>query len=518
MAAFGVVCLLPLGYCLGAMADGAALCAVFAEARQARLFAASLSVAAVAALGAVSLGAPAGWALARLGGRLRNGLAAGLAIPALLPGYVLATAWGDVLGPQGAFAQASRTLGLGGAFWPGQGPVASGFVLAMSYFPLVALTAGLSVSRLDARHIETARLAAGPWRTFRGIVLPLVAPAIFEGALLVFLLSLLAFAVPSLMLTNVYPVEIYERFSAAAEPGAAVAQALPLVAMMLPLALAWRWFVRPRRAWLSGGARGLPTLAGRLARLLASGYCVALIAFSAGIPAAVLLARARPLWSLFEAWSTAREEIVTSVCMAAVGATLCVLLGLCMALVARAWRGGLVFWACVACFLISGPVLGVGLIRAWNHAGWRGAVYDSAFIMPLACAARYTLVPWIGLRAALRRFDARLEEAAHANGVAPWRSLLGVTLPLLSPVLAGLWGMCFVLCMGELDTIVLVCPPGWLPISVRIFSLMHYGPSRLVAALALVNTAAILAALALTWLVGRWLHHRFSLEKSDVRD
>jgi iron(III) transport system permease protein len=63
-----------------------------------------------------------------------------------------------------------------------------------------------------------------------------------------------------------------------------------------------------------------------------------------------------------------------------------------------------------------------------------------------------------------------------------------VVLPLLAPTLVLWWSLLFILAWGELDASVLVAPPGWTPVSVRLFSLMHYGPSSMVAALSLVST------------------------------
>lgn len=57
----------------------------------------------------------------------------------------------------------------------------------------------------------------------------------------------------------------------------------------------------------------------------------------------------------------------------------------------------------------------------------------------------------------------------------------------------------FLLIMGELECIVLVAPPGWVPVSLRIFTLMHYGPTAMVSALALLQG---LASLLVLWGLG----------------
>jgi len=58
------------------------------------------------------------------------------------------------------------------------------------------------------------------------------------------------------------------------------------------------------------------------------------------------------------------------------------------------------------------------------------------------------------------------------------------------------WGLCFLFSFAEVDASVLLCPPGRTTLPVRLFSLMHYGPGRYVAALSVLTVIIILAAAA----------------------
>ncbi|MEW6352666.1 MAG: ABC transporter permease subunit [Thermodesulfobacteriota bacterium] len=155
-------------------------------------------------------------------------------------------------------------------------------------------------------------------------------------------------------------------------------------------------------------------------------------------------------------------------------------------------------------FLVSGPVLGIGLIRMWNHSGALGMVYDSFAIMILACVGRYLVFAHHGTAAALADLHRNMEEAAQVHGI-PWhRHVTGIVVPLVFPTLIGVWGLGFVLSLAEVDAIILVYPPGFTTLGVRLFSLMHYGPSSTVAALCVINVLMVLGGAAVLALLHAW--------------
>jgi putative spermidine/putrescine transport system permease protein len=134
----------------------------------------SLEVAALAALGAVLLGLPASLALVRhrIPGRaLVDGLLMG---PLVLPGIVLGI----------ALLQYFTALGLLRSF--------DRLVLGHSIIclPFAIRSISASLHGIDPSLEEAARtLGAGPWRTFRRVLLPLVAPGVASGFLFAFITS-----------------------------------------------------------------------------------------------------------------------------------------------------------------------------------------------------------------------------------------------------------------------------------------------------------------------------------------
>ncbi len=458
-----------------------------------------LGVAGVATL----LGAPLGAALGYGGGALRRVLFFLLVAPLAIPPYVLAMAWIDVLGRNGILGRA-----LGQAF---EGPANLGvyslpgavIVMALGLYPIPLIATRAGMRGLDPQIHEAARLVGGRRAAWSRVVLPLLLPGISAGAVLVALLALLAFSVPSLLQTPVYSFEVYSRFSTGATLSAALYYATPLALFGVVIGGLWLYWVSHQMRSRSSRSASLPSLTG-FSGVWFLLVCVGILLF---LPVSMLLVKAWPMGNLGDAWATAWEELGTSLLLAAGAATGGTALGLALALGTRGRLGGLA-WLSALPYLVSGPVLGIGLIYGFNAPGWRGAIYDSFGIMVIACVLRYVIFAHAGLYVALRLRARHTEDAAATLGAGHGRRLLRVTLPGVAPWIAGVWFLLFVFSFGEVDAVLLVAPPGWTPLSVRLFSLMHYGPSGLVYALSLLATVVTLlgcvSGMAVFAVLQRW--------------
>lgn len=417
-----------------------------------------------------------------------------LATPFLIPPYISAIAWIDMLGNNGIFSQYMPSItslySIPGVIW----------VTSLAYFPLVTFSTIVALRRFDRRYEEAALINASPVRTFTFITLPILAPFVLCGSVFVFILAFVGFSVPSLLQVDVYTVEIYSRFSAFHDFRGAAAQVLPVIITGVFVLVAWTFWFRPRQAW-SGGAKSIRNdkPQSRLLRTVATLVCLLIVIVSAVLPLSILVWRSLPLSSYVEIWQTASGEIGASVMLASISTVLLVVMSVLIAYLSRPirkgqWIGGLA----VLSFLVSGPVLGIGLISFWNHAGIRGYVYDSLLIVLLACMARFFFLAYLAVSTALKDMQPALEEAAQVAGIRWFQRLYGVVLPTLRPTLVAASGMCFIFTFRELDATVLVCPPGWTTMPVRLFTLMHYGPSSLVSALCVISVIIVLLAAIIT--------------------
>jgi iron(III) transport system permease protein len=268
----------------------------------------------------------------------------------------------------------------------------------------------------------------------------------------------------------------------------------------------WAICFRRRYPWLSGTQRGFHGSGNLWVRRLAAGYCWIVIAIAVAVPFGALFVRSLPLSTYVEVWRTARGEFGVTLLVAGLSASALTSLAFLVSVLVRTRRVyAVVQTISFVPFGLAGPLLGLGLIALWNHRGPAGMVYDSLAIVVLAMVARFLVLANATMALGYRRMNRSIEEAARIAGVSLWSTLVFVLLPLQLPYVVACWGLMFVLCAGEVDSTVLVCPPGETTIAVRLFTLMHYGPGSYVAALSLLTAGAVvlisvLAAAGFSWL------------------
>lgn len=117
------------------------------------------------------------------------------------------------------------------------------------------------------------------------------------------------------------------------------------------------------------------------------------------------------------------------------------------------------------------------------------------WIVILAHTVLVTAFAYQSVSAAARRLDPMYEQAAASLGARPSYVLWRVKLPLLLPSLTAAAGLCFALSMGELSATVMLYPPDWTPLPVRIFAATDRGSLFTGAAVAVVLMATTLLVL-----------------------
>jgi iron(III) transport system permease protein len=138
----------------------------------------------------------------------------------------------------------------------------------------------------------------------------------------------------------------------------------------------------------------------------------------------------------------------------------------------------------------------LGLERPpWTFTGMWAIIFVHAYTM-------YVYV-FLLVSAGLQRFDASLDEAAAGLGAGPWHRLRRVTLPLLTPALAGSMLLVFMSSLGSFSA-PYVFGGGLRVLSTQIFA------SRLSGAvgLAYVETTVLAASAVVALVLLRWLQRR----------
>ncbi|MCD9141574.1 ABC transporter permease [Streptomyces albireticuli] len=193
----------------------------------------------------------------------------------------------------------------------------------------------------------------------------------------------------------------------------------------------------------------------------------------------------------------ALDALVTSLLTAAAASALALALGTWAALSAHALRGrarramDLLFMLPVA---VPSVVVGLSLLVAFSRPPV--LLNGTRAIVVLAHTVLVTAFAYRSVTAAVTRLDPAYEQAAASLGASPPYVLWRVRLPLLLPSLSAAAGLCFALSMGELSATMMLYPPDWLPLPVKVFAATDRGALFSGAALAVVLMVTTLLALS----------------------
>jgi DNA-binding beta-propeller fold protein YncE len=128
--------------------------------------------------------------------------------------------------------------------------------------------------------------------------------------------------------------------------------------------------------------------------------------------------------------------------------------------------------------------LGIALIGVFNRP-WLSAIYQSLLIVIVAFVIRYLAVGWSMMIQAKGSVDRELKDAARLEGATRWQMLRYVDWPQIRGRTAAAWYVVFLLCLWDVESMVLVTPPGGETLALRVFNLLHYGHNAQVNALCL---------------------------------
>jgi 2-aminoethylphosphonate transport system permease protein len=129
------------------------------------------------------------------------------------------------------------------------------------------------------------------------------------------------------------------------------------------------------------------------------------------------------------------------------------------------------------CFFIPSAVpsvsIGLSLLVAFSQPPL--LLNGTTMIVLIAHFVLISAFTYGNVTAGLARLPADCEQVAESLGARPFYRLRRVTLPLLAPYLIAAFSLSFALSMGELGATVMIYPPGWVTLPVKIFALSDRG-------------------------------------------
>lgn len=483
----------------------------------------SLYLSTLATIGALALGTSLAFAVARypLPGKAFLRTAANLSL--LSPPFIGAYSWIVLFGRMGLVNRALGTIG-----W--ELPTIYGWrgillVFIVQYFPFVFLLVSAALRSVD-QSIEDAALSLGspPRRTLCTAILPILAPSLTAGGLLVFMGTMADFGTPMIIGEGLrtLPTLMYGEFMNELGGNPAMASTLgSLLILVNTVALmAQRYYafrkaynvvcIQPLRVQRMGRARML--------FLTAFAYAVVVVALIPSLT--IIISSFMPtkgpvmyagfsLHSYQVIFHMVPRAIANTFGLTALSVVLDVLLGVLVAYLLARRRSrahALLDSLIMLAYAIPGTVVGVGLIVVYNRPPI--ILTGTWVILLVSYFIRHLPYPVRACTAMLQQIDVRVEEASISLGVPPFRTFVKVTIPLMFPAILSGAALAWMTTIGELSSSILLYSGPWATMSVAIFTEVfsnHFGTASALASI------LILAAFIPLFLTYRFLGERSAL-------
>ena len=483
----------------------------------------SLYLSTLATIGALALGTSLAFAVARypLPGKAFLRTAANLSL--LSPPFIGAYSWIVLFGRMGLVNRALGTIG-----W--ELPTIYGWrgillVFIVQYFPFVFLLVSAALRSVD-QSIEDAALSLGspPRRTLCTAILPILAPSLTAGGLLVFMGTMADFGTPMIIGEGLrtLPTLMYGEFMNELGGNPAMASTLgSLLILVNTVALMAQRYYAFRKAYNVVCIQPLRVQRmGRARMLLLSAFAYAVVVVALIPSLTIIISSFMPtkgpvmyagfsLHSYQVIFHMVPRAIANTFGLTALSVVLDVLLGVLVAYLlarrrsrAHALLDNLIMLA----YAIPGTVVGVGLIVVYNRPPI--ILTGTWVILLVSYFIRHLPYPVRSCTAMLQQIDVRVEEASISLGVPPFRTFVKVTIPLMFPAILSGAALAWMTTIGELSSSILLYSGPWATMSVAIFTEVfsnHFGTASALASI------LILAAFIPLFLTYRFLGERSAL-------
>ncbi len=470
---------------------------------------------------ATFLGVTLAWINARTNTPGRDRLEPYNLIPFFLSPFVGAIAWHNLAGERtgllnswardyfGIHDHLFNVDNLYGVIW----------VTGLFFAPLVYLFVAGSLRRMDPSLEDSARTTgAGLLRTTFTVTLPLVAPGILSGAIIVFVTTAGEFGVPfklsapygwQTLTTQIFSKAVGD--DANLYLGAAMSMALGVVTVIL----IWiqQRYIAPRSFTTVTGKGFRPNVIdlGRW-KWAALAFNLAYIAVAVAMPILCLLVVSlHPVWqaeiipadltlhnyvrTLFfwrpDHIAAATNGIINSFILAFAGATIAMILSLVVSYMIHRIKGfgaRVLDFLCVVPIGFPGIVLAMGVLITYI----RTPIYATLWILLLGYITRFFPYGQRNVSAVMLAISEELDQSSRMSGASWLTTLRRITIPLLKPGIFAGWVLLFIIFLRELSISIILYTSGTETLSVGVYYLANYENETLTSALSMAQTVALL--------------------------
>ncbi len=434
-------------------------------------------------------------------------------LPFFVSGVVGALSWQAVAAPRSGLLNGLLAPVFGGPVLNIYSITGMVIVLGLYYTPYIYLFTLGSLQNMDPALEDSARVSgASIAQTALRITLPLSAPAILSGCILVFVTSAGVFGVPLLLgspggehtlstliyaSVTTYPAD----YATASILSAALFLFTAALTVLQLRLLRGRGFATV----IGRGFQPRPIALGRF-RWVAFGVNCAYLALVIGPFLVLLLISFQDVWVGAFSFSrltirhyvevvafdeVARRGLVNSLFIAVTGASIAVLACFSLALIVHRTqlpgRFGLVGLSIIP-VTIPGVVLGVGYLIV----ALQTPLYGTIAIIIIAYVVHFLPTGLRNIEAIVISVSAELDECARVCGASWATAMAKILFPLCLPAMVSTWILLFVIFVREVSASIMLYVHGTETMSVALIQIMESRPLGVAAAFSVIQTVLLL--------------------------
>jgi len=421
-------------------------------------------------------------------------IALGILMLILLPPFIHTQSWIFFVDKLNSFLE--QILGVALNF---NGIFAVILTIAFSYLPITAGLCLIALLSIPSELSDMCRIDGGGKTAFLKIYLPFLYPALCIGGLLVFLLSINDYGIPSVFGINVFVLELYSRFSAGNSIYSVFLAGFPLFLLCATIMALFGFYISRSNFSFSTMKCINPFKKEKFIKTPAV-FGLVILVFFAIVPLFNLTYEAVRVKGAIAVLANSVNEISYSAFISILAAVFSFIPALLFTYSFYKSKARILFLGVAALpFIISSPIAGLSLIKMWNTP-LLSFVYRSPIMPAIALISRFAFVEAVILTVAISRLDKALIEnmALHYPGL--FRFFKCMAQLIWKECLAGIL-IVFALSMGEFGVTLLVTPPGYQTLTIKIYNYLHYGASEIVAVLCLFMLVVMLLILLLLFLL-----------------
>ena len=475
----------------------------------------SLNVAVWSTIFSLLLGIALAWIVTRTNLPHKKRFKSMLLAPFLIPPFVGAIAWVQLLGPAGYLNKLlMHVLVRDEPLFYIYGAIGIIIVMTLHSYPTTFLVACTAFEKMDSSLEEAALMSGGTKKDIiKDITLPIMMPSILGVALITFVQCITNFGVPAVLGMPsrylVFTTKIYEQINSFGNVNNfsfAAALSVQLIAISLTALLLQKLYLGKKQYTVITGKSTQPQVLdmGKLQyAFVGLIVLIFIITTIAPITAIILssLNKAVGLTPTPANWTLKNYEYVLLKSQTTIRAIKnSLFLGLISATGATL-LGGLVSYFSVKSKMrgrqavefigstaqaVPGTVLGLGMILAWIKPVAGISIYNTIWIIALAYIAHYISMSIRTTSASFYQIHDSLEEAARMSGATWLQTIRDIVFPMIRTGLIASWMLVFMPSLRELTISILLWSSGNETIGVSVFNLSEGGQTQYASAMGVV--------------------------------